>query len=180
MKCMFPEPAEYIGQRSGASWIPSIACMKASSKLVAATKLRCRPKLRPSNTPVPLLHEIQGGLLAMKLRVPFPADLLPRDRLNLSGSAVFQAANDLLLPRGVRILIDDRVKTVDQSTSQLRSLFVGQGESLLEQFLSFRHHERDYIPAGLPHPLLRFWRAPTIAALARIPWSYPACGFAGG
>ena len=65
------------------------------------------------------------GLTITEQRTPLPPDLVPRSRLHLPRLNVFEAANNLFLPRGFRIFIDVVVKTVDQTDSQIRTLPVG-------------------------------------------------------
>jgi hypothetical protein len=44
---------------------------------------------------------------------------------------VFEAANNLFLPRGFRIFIDGVVKTVDQTASQIRRSLWGKAMAFL-------------------------------------------------
>jgi hypothetical protein len=63
---------------------------------------------------------------------------------------VFEAANNLFLPRGFRIFIDGVVKTVDQTASQIRTLLVRQGKGFLSNSWASCIMPQNYIPWPQP------------------------------
>ena len=55
-----------------------------------------------------------------------------------------QAASDLLLPGRIHVLINGCVQTGNQVTGQFRRSSLRQGQSLLQQFMSFLRHIENY------------------------------------
>ena len=82
----------------------------------------------------------------MQQRTSLLLDLFPRDSFYLTGLNIVQTARDLLLPGGIHVLVNGRVQTGDQISSQLGPFVLGQGKCLLQQFMGFLGHNRNYIP----------------------------------
>ena len=55
-----------------------------------------------------------------------------------------QAAHDLLLPGCIHVLIDRCVQTGNQVTGQFGALVLRQRQSLLEEFVGFLGHQKNY------------------------------------
>jgi len=68
----------------------------------------------------------------MQQRTSLLLDLFPRDSFYFARLHIMTAANDLLLPGCIHVLINGCVQTGDQVTSQLRSFVLRQRQSFLQ------------------------------------------------
>src|SRR5439155_26951783 len=82
----------------------------------------------------------------MQQRTSLLLDLFPRDSFYLAGLNLMQTAHDLLLPGGIRVLINGCVQTGDQISSQFRPFVLRQGKGLLQQLMGFLGHVQNYMP----------------------------------
>ena len=65
------------------------------------------------------------GLPITEQRTPLLPNVVPQSRLHPPRLNVFEAANNLFLPRGFRIFVDGIIQTLDQTASQIRTFLVG-------------------------------------------------------